>query len=98
MKKFTSHYTVVGSSALQNKRETTIIEFPGQNVEVQDEDTFQEGRFLRLKNFLNTVPFIEDLKKGSIQGTAFNRSKPWQNALAGSFFFVFALVCIYFGV
>lgn len=97
MKNFTTSYPVVGTSALQSKPHTTIIEFPGSDS-VQDNSSAQNTRFTdALKNRIASNASLQELRQGSIKGRAINRSKPWQNVLAGSFFFVFALACVYFG-
>lgn len=97
MKNSNTRYTVIGSSALQSKSEATIIEFPNLSVSQEVPTVSKVSLRAKFKSRLSSSHLIQGLRKGSIKGTAINRSKPWQNVLAGSFFFVFALACIYFG-
>lgn len=97
MKNFSTHYTVVGSSALQSKSETTIIEFPGLESFQESLEAPDKGLFSKMKESISSLSFIQELKQGSIKGKPINKSKPWQNIAVGSFFFIFAFACIWFG-
>lgn len=91
MKKIETHYTVVGSSALKNDSCTHIIEFPLQ----ESVESIPYKKKSGIKNLLNKVSVR--FHSAAIQGYSVNKAKPWQSALAGTFFFVFAMACVYFG-
>ena len=91
MKNFKTQYTVVGSSALKDNVGTHIIEFPFQEELEGESEANSHG----IKGVINR--FAYTFLSGSLQGYSVNKSKPWQSILAGSFFFIFAMACVYFG-
>lgn len=103
MKKFKTHYEVVGSSALSSELKGKIIEFPSHEAQ-EASSSFDNAR----KNPLSTLYVkvrarifqhqgIQALLAGSVQGKPFNKAKPWQSFLVGSCFFAFAFASIFIG-
>lgn len=100
MNKFETYGAVVGSSALKDDAATYIIEFP----QAQNPNPEFSPRFKKLQNGVRTRfqalllnPSIQSILRGNLRGSSINKAKPWQSFAVGSFFFVFALACVYFG-
>lgn len=107
MNNFETRYSVIGSSALQPGKHDTacskecIIDFPASFEDDSKESAVSPQASLSPLHAMGTrvkrLLYIDEIRGGTLQGKSFDKVKPWQTALAGSFFFLVALAFIFIG-
>lgn len=107
MKEFTTHYTIVGSAALEKQDEgyqgtKRIITFPKQPRHAKPEQMIPSVSHGQTKTVLSDaferMDMVQDFLHGSLRGKRLGNAKRWHTLFAGTCFFAAALIVVLFGV
>jgi len=107
MKEFTTHYTIVGSMALEKQDEgyqnnECIITFPKQPRHAKPVQMCPSASRVQTKaafsNVFERMDMVQDFLHGSLRGKRLGNAKRGHTLFAGTCFFAAALIVVLFGV